>query len=397
MKQLAPGFIVAAAFIGPGTVTTATLTGANFGFALVWALFFSVFATLILQEMAARLGVSTNLGLAEAIRSQLHKPLLSTFAMILIVAAIGVGNAAYEAGNLTGAAIGISNIFGGSTAIWASTLGIFAAIVLLIGGFNFIKWFLTGLVLLMSLVFLMTMIMSGVDIKALVSGTTSIQIPENGLTATLAIIGTTVVPYNLFLHASLASQYDSSANKADRIKALRKDALLAISLGGLITLAIMATAMASFYGGTDTPDMKTIADQLTPLLGDWAPYFFAAGLFAAGLTSALTAPIAGAYAVCGAMKWSTETTSKTFQTVALAILGIGIIFSFLQLKPLELILLAQAANGLLLPIIACFLLWVVNQKSLMAEAANSLLLNVIGIVVLVVISGLSIYKLSTLF
>lgn len=397
MKQLAPGFLVAAAFIGPGTVTTATLTGANFGFALVWALLFSIFATLILQEMAARVGVATNLGLAEAIRSQFQRPLLRLSSTVLIVSAIGIGNAAYEAGNLTGAAIGISNIFGGSIAIWASTLGIVAALLLLLGGLDFIKWLLTGLVLLMSLVFLVTMIMSGVDTQAFLSGISNIRIPDNGLTATLAIIGTTVVPYNLFLHASLASQYNTTADKTQRILALRKDTLLAISLGGLITLAIMATAMASFYGTNGAPDMKTIANQLTPLLGDWAPYFFALGLFAAGLTSALTAPIAGAYAVCGAMNWSTEPRATRFRVVALSILIIGIIFSFLQLKPLELILLAQAANGLLLPIIACFLLWVVNQKSLMAGAVNSTILNICGAIVLLVVSGLSLYKLSTLF
>ena len=106
-KTLGPGLLVTAAFVGPGTVTTASVAGARFGYALLWALLFSVLATIVLQEMSARLGLVTRAGLGEALRSTFTKPWLRWSCVALVVGAIGFGNAAYEAGNITGAAAGL--------------------------------------------------------------------------------------------------------------------------------------------------------------------------------------------------------------------------------------------------------------------------------------------------
>ena len=92
-SRFGPGLLVTAAFIGPGTITTASSAGAHFGFALLWALLFSVAATLVLQEMSARLGLVTREGLAEAMRAHFRSPLFGKVAVLLIVAAVGFGNA----------------------------------------------------------------------------------------------------------------------------------------------------------------------------------------------------------------------------------------------------------------------------------------------------------------
>ncbi|MEL7130284.1 MAG: divalent metal cation transporter, partial [Pseudomonadota bacterium] len=110
--SIGPGALVAAAFIGPGTVTACTLAGANFGFALVWALVFATAATIILQSMAARLGVVARLGLGEAMMKGAGQPWLKIATAGLVLGALLVGNAAYEAGNLAGGALGLDAIFG---------------------------------------------------------------------------------------------------------------------------------------------------------------------------------------------------------------------------------------------------------------------------------------------
>lgn len=109
--RLGPGLLVTAAFIGPGTITTASVAGANFGFALIWTLLFSVVATILLQSMAARLGVATGQDLAQALRAHIQTPLFKSLAIFLVISAIGVGSAAYEAGNLSGASMGLIEIF----------------------------------------------------------------------------------------------------------------------------------------------------------------------------------------------------------------------------------------------------------------------------------------------
>ena len=100
IKNVGPGALVAAAFIGPGTVTACTLAGANYGYVLLWALLFATMATIILQEMSARLGLVTQQGLADNLRTLLQNSVFKWPLFVLIIVALYAGNAAYEAGNL---------------------------------------------------------------------------------------------------------------------------------------------------------------------------------------------------------------------------------------------------------------------------------------------------------
>lgn len=299
--RFGPGLLVTAAFIGPGTITTASVAGANFGFALIWTLLFSVIATILLQSMAARLGVATGQDLAQALRAHIKTPYLKALASFLVISAIGVGSAAYEAGNLSGASMGLVGIFPGVSAqIWTPLIAVCSAILLYSGKHKVVENALILLVILMSLVFISTLIMAAPPMAKVLAGFIP-TIPSGSITTVLALIGTTIVPYNLFLHSGvLAAQDHSQSDKDTVIKQTNLDTGLSITLGGVITLAILSTASVAFYG-TDAGKISAanMAVQLEPLLGEAAHYFFAIGLFAAGLTSAITAPLAGAYAVCG--------------------------------------------------------------------------------------------------
>jgi manganese transport protein len=110
-RNTGPGVLVAAAFVGPGTVTICTIAGVEFGTSLLWAMLLSVVATAILQEMAARLGVVTQKGLAAVIREQLPVRPVRILILTLIFVAIVLGNAAYEAGNISGAVLGVEAVF----------------------------------------------------------------------------------------------------------------------------------------------------------------------------------------------------------------------------------------------------------------------------------------------
>lgn len=393
--RFGPGLLVTAAFIGPGTITSASIAGANFGFTLAWTLLFSVIATILLQSMAARLGVATGKDLAQALRAHIHTPLFKAIASILVISAIGVGSAAYEAGNLSGASLGLMSIFPQiNSQIWTPLIAIFSALLLYSGKHKLVESALVILVLLMSLVFISTLIIAAPPIEQLLAGFIP-RIPEGSITTVLALIGTTIVPYNLFLHSGiLAAKQDKNSNIEKVIKQTNLDTGLSITLGGVITLAILSTASVAFYG-TDAGKISAanMASQLEPLLGNAAQYFFAVGLFAAGLTSAITAPLAGAYAMCGMLGWSNNMKSRQFKWVALVILIFGATVASLRLDPISVIIFAQAANGLLLPIVTFYLVWLVNQKAVMGKYTNSLLVNLLTLPMLVLILGLSGYKL----
>lgn len=386
-KNKGPGLLIAAAFIGPGTVTICTIAGAQYHFALLWAMVFSIVATIVLQEMTARLGLIAKTGLAEAVRNQINNPALKWLAMILIMSAILVGNAAYEAGNISGSMMGILALYENvyvtlgnlNINIASIAIGLFSFILLYIGSYKLIEKVLVSLVVIMSLAFLITAVMTQPNIVAVMKGMFIPSFPENSWLIIIALIGTTVVPYNLFLHASLVQE--KWQGKEDLPKA-QSDVFYSILFGGIISMAIIITAAAIENSGIN--NAYDLAKGLEPLFGSYAKYFIAIGLFAAGITSAITAPLAAAYVARGCFDWDNSLKSSKFRLVWMTILLLGIVFSSTGIRPIDVIKFAQFANGLLLPIIALFLFWVMNNKSLLGNYKNSPKQNIMtGIIVII--------------
>jgi Mn2+/Fe2+ NRAMP family transporter len=187
------------------------------------------------------------------------------------------------------------------------------------------------------------------------------------------LIGTTIVPYNLFLHASLVSEKWKGASF---LKAARWDTVIAISLGGIVSMAIVIAASAVESSGVET--VMDLAESLRPVFGDFATYLLAIGLVAAGVTSAITAPLAAAYVVNGCLGWNAGLQSRKFRWVWLVIVLLGVVFSTIGFEPILIIRFAQIANGILLPVIVAVLLWMVNQRQLLGEHRNSRWQNFMG-------------------
>ena len=400
INNIGPGPLIAAAFIGPGTVTLCTLAGVNFGYALLWAMALSVVATIILQEMAARLGVVTQKGLSQVIREEIKSPLLKTIVITLIISAIVIGNAAYEAGNISGGALGMQTIFGNpmvaifslKISVLPFTIGLIAFVILYMGNYKVIEKALVFLVVLMSLAFLITTVLTKPDLVSVFKGVFVPQFPEKSILTIIGLIGTTVVPYNIFLHASLAKT--KWKNKSDIVHA-RRDTVIAIVLGGFVSMCIIISASA--IPNQDINNASDLAIGLEPLFGSFAKYFLAIGLFSAGITSAITAPLAAAYVATGCLGWSSSLKSKKFKMVWILILGLGVLFSSIGFKSIEIIKFAQVANGFLLPVIAGILLWIMNKSSLLGVYKNSKLQNILGLIIVLITIFLGVKGVLSVF
>ena len=385
LKNVGPGVLVTAAFIGPGTVTVCTLAGVNFQYALLWALLLSIFACLILQEMSARLGIITQKGLSECIREEIKNPILKILALILIFSAIVVGNAAYQAGNITGAVLGISALAPSllievgeyNVNFWSLIIGAVAFLLLAMGSYKILERIFIGLVGLMSLSFLITAILVQPDIGKLLKGIFIPSAGSAGILTVMALIGTTVVPYNLFLHASLVGE--KWKNPGD-LTIARKELAVAIILGGMVSMAIVISSAAPGLANVSTA--SDLAVGLEPLFGRYATVFIALGLLAAGITSSITAPLAAAYVVGGCLGWKGGLNSLKFKAVWAAIIISGVIFSSLRFQPVQIIHFAQVANGILLPLIAIFLFWIVNKESVLGKFRNTLKQNILGVLII---------------
>lgn len=399
MKSLniGPAFLVTAAFIGPGTVVTASLAGANFGFSLLWAILFSVVATLILQEMTGRLGIITQKGLGENIVQHLHNPIIKYLSVFIVVAAIVIGNAAYEGGNIAGASLGLTSFaqfqlagFSG----WPVVIGLAAFGLLATGSYKVIETALIILVFLMSAAFLLTFILIQPDFADLFIGLFVPTVPTGSILTVIALIGTTVVPYNLFLHASSVSK---KWNKPEHLKEAKKDLLISIPLGGLVSLAIVSTAAMAFFGqSVELKSAADIAPALQPLFGDKAEVLMAIGLFSAGISSSVTAPLAAAYALSGVLQKNWNLTDFGFKAVWVTILILGVIPATIGFKPVSIIWFAQVANGIMLPLITGFLLYLMNTNTL-GEHKNTTTQNLLGGLIFIVTLILSARSLSYAF
>ncbi len=378
-KNSGPGVLIAAAFIGPGTVTACTLAGVGFGYSLLWAMVLSILSTIVLQGMAARLGIVTQQGLADVIKHELRSKWIRITVVGIILAAIVVGNAAYEAGNLGGAVLGMEALFGNKyPTAYPLIIGTVAFLLLYLGNYKVLEKVFVALVLVMSLSFILTAILTGPNLLAVLEGLLVPRIPNESVLTIIALVGTTVVPYNLFLHASLVSE---KWKTIDGLPAAKRDTVVAVVLGGFVSICIIISAAA--ITSSEVTTVMDMAKALEPLYGASARYFMGAGLFAAGITSAITAPLAAAYVANSCFGWKAGLTDLRFRAVWMLILGLGIFFLTFDIKPIEIIQFAQVANGILLPVIAIFLLWVVNRITVMGIYRNTKFQNIVGVLIIV--------------
>lgn len=386
-KNIGPGALVAAAFIGPGTVTVCTLAGIQFGFSLLWAMTLSIIATIILQETASRIGLVSQKGLSQVLRDELPAGILRKSVLGLVLAAIVVGNAAYEGGNISGGVLGLQAL--GSTGIievagntingYSLLIGAIAFILLYIGNYKVLEKVFLLLVILMSLSFVITAILTGPQLLTVLKGALIPQFPDGSILMIVALVGTTVVPYNLFLHASLVNQKWKDRSE---LSAAKKDTIVAVILGGLVSMSVIIAAAA--LSGQEVDGASGLAQSLEPLYGSAARYCIGLGLFAAGITSAITAPLAAAYVAQGCLDLGGDLKSRNFRLVWMLVLVLGVGVATFGIKPIEIIQFAQVANGILLPVIAGILIWLANRSTLLGSYQNSKLKNVISVCILIV-------------
>ncbi|NCP21807.1 MAG: manganese transporter [Flavobacteriales bacterium CG_4_9_14_0_2_um_filter_35_242] len=394
--KFGPAALITAAFIGPGTVTLCSIAGAQYGYVLLWTMVLSIIITIVLQNMAAKLGLITQKGLASIIKESFNTPLFKFLAIILILSAIVIGNTAYEAGNISGGALGLSAIFKVSTLnifdyqinFQSLIIGLIAFTLLYFGNHKILEKSLIGLVILMSLAFIITMLITKPNIVQVFKGLFIPVFPRGSLLTVVGLIGTTVVPYNLFLHAALVKD---KWHSADDLKFLKNDTYVAVVLGGFISMAIIITAASS--GLNNIASATDLAKGLEPLFGSFATYILAFGLFAAGITSAITAPLAAAFVFTNCFDWPSDLNSPRFRAVWMSILVIGVLFSSIGFKPIDIIKFAQVANGILLPIIAAFIWWLSNKSSLLGNYKNTKTQKLVSAIIVLIVLFLSIKSL----
>lgn len=368
--------VISAAFIGPGTVTTAAAAGAIHQLSLLWALVFSTFACIVLQEATARITLVSGYSLGEAIAYRYSGTRLHALTW-LIAGAIIIGGIAYQAGNILGAVAGAELISGIHRNILTAIIAGAAGLVLWWGNDKRIAQLMGLVVAIMGLAFIWVALSSPLDWGQVFTQALRPSIPTGAEWLIIGLVGTTIVPYNLFLASGIS--------KGQTISEMRWGLSIAILIGGIISIAILL--VGTQIAGTFS--FQALSTTMQQELGTWAAILVGIGLFAAGFTSSITAPMAAAITaktIWGKGEAAWESTGKSYRWVWGIVLVSGFFFGISGIKPVPAIVLAQALNGLLLPFVAIFLLIVVNDPKIMPRLnpliSNALLLVLVGITVL---------------
>ena len=346
--------IIAAAFIGPGTVTTAARAGSAYGLGLLWALLFSILATVVLQEAAARITLGAGKPLGEIIGARGQSWNQFLFGVIVL------GCGAYQAGNFLGAIAGLQ-LLGDVSKWWLLLLGAVGSAILWTGSTTVITRSLAVIVALMGIVF--CWVAFGADTSSVewFSGMVP-RVEEDATLLVIGLIGTTIVPYNLFLASGL-SQGQSLAE-------MRFGLILAILIGGLITLAILLTG--GMVSGAFS--FEALAKVLDTRLDGKGHLLLGIGLFTAAAVTGKS--------LLGSSKDNWNYKGRYFRLTWGGVLLAGLLFALTDVKPVPAIIAAQALNGLILPLVAVFLMKAVNDVRILPAAyQNPAWLNILSVLI----------------
>lgn len=340
--------VISAAFIGPGTITTAFTAGSQFNIQLLWTVAFATLACMVLQELSARITIVSGQTLGQAIVHKYGK-IAGGRLQWLVAIPVLLGCAAYEAGNILGAVSGISLLFSETGKGATIFITLMAGIILWKGGRSLISMVMTVLVGLMGIAFLVLAMQADYTLTELFMATVIPRIPNKGEWLVLALVGTTIVPYNIFI--------GSAISKGSTVPLMRLGLTISVLIGGLITawILIAGSITGSF---SSFPELaSSLRIQMGPV-GVWA---LGVGLFAAGFSSAITSPYAASLIAVTVLG---SDNKRIIHGVWLTVLLIGFLFGISGLRPIPVILTVQALNGFVLPLLVYYLILMVNDNRL---------------------------------
>ena len=296
---MGPGYLVAVGYMDPGNWATSLAGGSRFGYTLLFAALVSSVMAIVLQALCARLAVATGRDLAQACRDS-YSPAVSFGLWVLAELAI----VATDLAEVIGTAIGLNLLFGIPLeyGVIITALDVFLVLYLQNKGFRWIEAFIITLLLIIALCFVAQLVLARPEVTGILGGflpRPEIVTNPDMLYLALGILGATVMPHNLYLHTAIVQTRaygETVKEKREAIRFATLDSTIALFFALMINASILILAAASFHarGEMDVEDLGQAHSLLMPLLGAAAaPVLFAIALLCCGLSSTVTATMAG--------------------------------------------------------------------------------------------------------
>lgn len=388
-----PAYMVSVGYMDPGNWATDIAGGSSFGYRLIWVLLMSNLIALLLQSLAARLGIVKGWDLAQASRQQF--PAWANISQY-ILAEIAI--AACDLAEIIGMAIGLKLLFGLPMiyGVLITILDTFLLLFLINKGIRKLELFILGLVSIIGLSFITEMFIVKPDIASVVKGFVPGNLDGTALYIAIGIIGATVMPHNLYLHSSLVQTRKFSKDTAGIKRAIRFnffDSLIALNLAFFVNAAILVLAASAFYtqGFTRVNDIGDAHILLQSLFGNLAPTIFAIALICAGQSSTITGTLAGQIVMEGYLRLRISPWMRRLLTRLIAVVPAAVtILYYGEDKLGALLVFSQVVLSLQLGFAVIPLIHFTGSKRLMGQFAIKPGIKILAWVAASVIVGLNI-------
>lgn len=391
-KYIGPGLLVTVGFIDPGNWASNFAAGSEFGYSLLWVVTLSTIMLIVLQHNVAHLGIVTGLCLSEAATkytpSWVSRPILGT----AVLASISTSLA-----EILGGAIALQMLFD-IPIIWGSVLTtVFVVVMLFTNSYKKIERSIIAFVSVIGLSFIYELFLVKIDWSLAAQGWVTPSFPHGSMLIIMSVLGAVVMPHNLFLHSEIIQSrqwnLEDSSVIEQQLKYEFKDTLFSMIIGWAINSAMIMMAAATLYqngSGKQVDDLTVAGKMLSPLLGNAATVVFALALLLAGISSSITAGMAGGTIFSGIFNQPYDIkTKETKRGVLLTMIPAAVIILFIR-QPFEGLVYSQMLLAVQLPVTIFTQIYLTASKKVMGKYVNSRRLNFLLLVIAVIVTGLNI-------
>lgn len=393
LSYLGPGLFITIGSIDPGNWATDIAAGSEFNYRLLWVAVLASMLLVLWQHIAAHLGIVTGKCMAEAVPAYMGRKSTWLYGTTAMAAMIATALA-----EIMGAAIGINLIFHIPIKIGCIIATIVIIAVVWSQKYDQLEKLVVGFVSLIGLCYLVELYIVKPDWKAVAIHSVLPSIDSSTIYVAMGVLGAVIMPHNIYLHSEVVQNRDWSGSSEEEKKHLLKyeflDTLFAIVVGLAINAAMIIVAAAVFYRrGIQVTDLAQASETLKPLVGNVASTIFAIALLLAGLSSSMTAGIAGGTTFSGYIGKETKLEGMPFKagmlmTMIPACLLILLINSAESYKAM---IFSQVCLSLQLPFTMLPLFLLTNNRKVMGEYKNSPFENIAMAVTGLLIVGLNIF------
>jgi len=392
---MGPAFIASVAYIDPGNFATNIQGGAQFGYTLLWVIVASNLMAMLVQALAAKLGIATGLNLAEHCRDRFSRPVVIMMWGLMEIVAM-----ATDLAEFLGAAVGFNLLFG--IPLWLAGILTAIATFLILGleryGFRPLEAVITALVAVVSACYLIETVLDKPNWGNVLYHATVPHFSgkESVLLAT-GIVGATVMPHAIYLHSAL-TQGRIVVRDPRQLKRLFHfeivDVIVAMGLASLVNMAMLIMAASTFFkhGMTEVGTLETAYRTLEPLLGRASSWLFAVSLLASGLSSSAVGTMAGQIMMQGFLQRQIPVWIRRLVTIvpSLAVIFIG-------LDPTRTLVISQVVLSFGLPFAIIPLIMFTRRKTVMGVLVNHSVTTALASAVAVLILALNVYLVYQVF